>query len=189
MWNGEMFMITRRNFFAGTAVLALAGCAHDKLLRAGPSARDYSVESVDVGVAPDAIFNLMSLDGLSNAEQGEMIKREVKQATSVRVLQRPGGPRKAHLEIVLRIVDVSSAAGRVLSVSDSVIRADVRLVDAKTKEIVAFQPNLEAIDKPMRGDGNIGLVVSLVVNAASADQTYRKVATVFADKVREWLVD
>ena len=182
-------MITRRNFFAGTAVLALAGCAHEKLLRAGPGARDYSVESVDVGVAPDAIFNLMSLDGLSDAEQGEIIKREVKQATTVRVAQRPGGPRKAHLEIVLRVVDVSSAAGRVLSVSDSHIRADVRLVDAKTKEIVAFQPNLEAIDKPARAEGNIGIIASLVVNAATADQTYRKVATVFADKVKEWLVD
>lgn len=192
------YVTTRRLFLTSGAILAaglaLAACNQAAPVTAGPAAAEYTVASVDVGVAPDAVFSLLSLDGMSDAEQAEKIKAEVKRAVTVRATDRRGGPKKANLEVVLRLVDVASGAGRVLAAKDSEIVGDVRLIDSQTRKVIAFQPNLHGIDKGARNESSIGVIpvgamVSLAVNAAGADATYRTVAEAYAGAVGRWLIE
>lgn len=180
-------MITRRNVLVGPALLALAGCANDSMFHAGPAARDYAIDSIDVAVAPDARFSPFSLDGLSEAEQGELAKREIKKALSERMKNRKSGKKKARIEVVLRFIDVASSAGRVLHGNNSEIGAEVRLIDTKTRKIVASHPNIRAVDLGMTGVGPAAAILALTVNIATADGTYAKVAEIWAGAFERWL--
>ncbi len=180
-------MINRRNVLVGPVLAALAGCVPDSMLQAGPEARDYSIDSIDVAAASDALVTPFSLDGLSEAEQVETIKREIRKALAERMGKRKGRARKARLEVVLRFMDVASSAGRVLRGNDSEIRAEVRLVDAKTRKIVAFHPNVRGVDRGMQGVGAAAGIVSLAVNIATADATYARAAETWVDAVERWL--
>ena len=191
-------MPTRRTVLVSGMMMAmgaaLAACTQTGGLHAGPAAHDYTVASVDIAVAPDAVFQLISLDGMSDAEQGEKMKAELRRAVAAEVSTRHAGPKKANLEIVLRLVDVASGAGRVLGAMDSRIIGDVRLIDSQTKAVVAFEPNLTAVDQGARNNSTIGAIpigaiASLAVNAAGADKTYQSVAEAYAKAVGRWLID
>lgn len=184
-------MTTRRAMIFGLPALVLAGCGQTST-GAGPEAANYTIAGVDVAVAPDAVFSFVSLDGLTDAQQGEMMKAELRRVVYARVGGHVGRPKQARLELILRLVDVASGAGRVLGASDSTIVADVRLTDAVDKHVVAFRANLRADEQGMKASGSIGMIpvgsiVSLAVNASNADKTYTLVAEAFAKQVEVWL--
>lgn len=186
-------MTTRRAMILALPALVLAGCGQTET-GAGPEAANYGIVGVDVAVAPDATFDFISLDGLTDAQQGEMMKAELRRVVFARV--GPGGPagrpKQGRLELILRAVHVASGAGRVLGASDSLIVADVRLTDAVDKHVVAFRANLKAEEKGLKSQASIGMIpvgaiASLAVNASNADKTYMLVAEAFAKQVEVWL--
>ncbi len=151
--------------------------------------RETSVTQIRVETAPD--INMGGFDRTRADPQLPAVVRALDNSLNRDVKGVPDGKTAGRLIVTLHIVDLSSKAGRIIAGNDSYISGTVRLEDAKTGRLIAEAQNIRGEDKGIRGNGEIGIVIAMAINAAQSSQTEdalaQRLSDAFSRKVKAWL--
>ncbi|MEB3046826.1 hypothetical protein [Rhizobium mulingense] len=168
------------------ATLASCVTADPRLVSA---LKKTSVSQIRVETAPDITMGGF-FDRTKPDPQLPAVVRTLQSTMARELTGLPGGPVKGRLIVTLHRVDVSSKAGRVIAGNDSYIQGTVRLEDAKTGQLIAEAQSIRGEDKGVRGDGEIGIVIAMAINAAQSqgeDALAQRLSNSFTRNVKTWL--
>ena len=180
--------LSRRSFSVLPALL-LAACQTTQAAKPPKPAPDHVIADVNVTVASNFFSGFPALDGTTPQQEAEEVKAHVLARLHQRLVvpnAKPGAAMSARLEVVLTQVSVASGAGRVLLQSDSHLTGYVTLVDARTGQKLVADAVVIGDDEAAHGGGNVGFILSLAINAATAGDRYQKLADNFAVHTADW---
>jgi hypothetical protein len=181
-----------RVFIVLALSLMLSGCAttppDPRFLALLAALKSSNVEQVVLEVAPEVLELDLNLDGVDLKKQFQDYAENLRPRLS-QLVGRPGGETPARLVVRLRGLSMASSAGRTLVGSDSLAAMAVRLENLKTKAVIAEENIVIARDAGTKGGGNLGFVIALVANSASAayDVRIEKIATSTVLQLDRWL--
>jgi hypothetical protein len=180
---------------------ALAACATIPQSLPSDQIRSLKLTAVNVTIAPDA--SIQWADGLHAwAKQKGIPDHELARAgdsdearayartllagkvreTTMRVLSLSlAGTRPARINVVVKGFVIASAAQRVIIGGSHVMSADVTLVDAGGRELLA-RPNFVVVNAAGQG------VVGALVDAAMLPDPTQRLLEDFANRYRDWLL-
>ena len=144
---------------------------------------------VDVKLNDSVILGaLPRLGSETDEEVGARVVQRVRSLVELTVPSSFRGERPVRLSVAIDAIDVASGAGRVLVQSDSYMRGNVSIHDAQTGELLQ-STRIVGKDEATKVGGNLGFVVSLVANAASAadEDRVEKLSEDFANQISSWL--
>ena len=123
---------------------------------------------------------------MPDKDKAPAVASAVKQAVTARVLGRPNGVEKARLRITLTALSVSSAAGRALGTS-SFLKGTARLETLNGGQLIAHLGDIVGEDRSTQVGGNIGAVITLASNIASAsnEDRIKMLSLAFAEKIEK----
>lgn len=151
--------------------------------------RETTVTQIRVETAPDV--SMGGFDRTHPDPQLPAVVHALDNSLNREVRGVPGGKNAGRLIVTLHVVDVSSKAGRIIAGNDSYISGTVRLEDAKTGRLIAEAQNIRGEDKGIRGDGEIGIVIAMAINAAQVaekeDALAQRLSDAFSRNVKAWL--
>lgn len=184
----------KRLFVATMTVVALsivvAGCVTTKrdpqLIAALQGIR---VSEVQVQLEPKVVSTVPLMNGLTVDRQAEMVRAALISELKRELIGYPGGTRPARLIVTVTHLDLASEQGRVLRSTDSTVEAEVRLEDARTRQLIAFNPKSRGADIGYKG-GGLAIPIAMAVNAAttkSQQHLVEKLAAYFTQGVKVWL--
>jgi hypothetical protein len=168
--------LTRRatafgRFLAVGLTLLVAGCATGRNPELLAAIKRAEVADIVVEVPPGIGEGLPDLNGVADKDKAPAVAHAVKSAVSFKVMGRPHGPEKARLRITLTGLSVASSAGRVLG-SGSSLTGTARL-ETMNGQLIAHLGTIVGEDRATQGSGNIGSVIALAANIASASNEDR----------------
>jgi hypothetical protein len=182
--------LTRRatafgRFLAVGLTLLVAGCATGRNPELLAAIKRAEVADIVVEVPPGIGEGLPDLNGVADKDKAPAVAHAVKSAVSFKVMGRPHGPEKARLRITLTGLSVASSAGRVLG-SGSSLTGTARL-ETMNGQLIAHLGTIVGEDRATQGSGNIGSVIALAANIASASNEDRiqVLSVAFAEQIEK----
>jgi hypothetical protein len=182
--------LTRRTialgpFLALGLTWLVAGCATGRNPELLAAIKRAEVADIVVEVPPGIGEGLPDLNGVADKDKAPAVAHAVKSAVSFKVMGRPHGPEKARLRITLTGLSVASSAGRVLG-SGSSLTGTARL-ETMNGQLIAHLGTIVGEDRATQGSGNIGSVIALAANIASASNEDRiqVLSVAFAEQVEK----
>jgi hypothetical protein len=180
---------------------ALAACATIPQSLPPDQIRSLKLTAVNVTFAPDASIHWA--DGLhawakqkgipdhelavaGDSEEARVYARnllatKVKETTTRVLSLSLAGTRPARINVAVKGFVIASAAQRVIIGGSHVMTADVMLVDASGRELLAF-PNFVVVNAAGQG------VVGALVDAAMLPDPTQRLLEDFANRYRDWLL-
>jgi len=149
----------------------------------------FSIREISVVTAPVVYTGTARADGQDNEAVISQTREAVLRHLKRDVMGMKGGAVPARMIVELKQVDIASGVGRALAQSDSHITASVTIEAIKGKRVIVRAEELTGSERAANWSGNIGIVVGLAANMASAADGKRveKAAQAFSSSVKTWL--
>lgn len=191
-----------RAFFVAVLAMLVAGCVTVSNTLSPQLVADFRLVDVDVSFAPDARIwwgdgereyaatkGVAAHDAEKFASTPEGVQyvraslsRKLADSLHRNLASSMAGHRSVRLQVLIREAHISSPIQRILVGGGHFLKADVTIVDAKTRQPLSTYPNL--IGGAMAGQGLIGTMVEHAVAEAPMD----RVVNGFSTTYRKWLL-
>ena len=180
--------ISSRLTMAASLAFILAGCMTTQVgIR--DQVRGYTLASVEVTIDENVRTGVFErLDDIDDEELAQQFEQQLETVMYRTLGSSFSGEQPVHISVHVDEMNIASGAGRALLGSESYIGANVRVLDATTRQVIAERYFREQ-EKDISFTGNLGILVEITKNVidAGSNDMLDEAAQEFAESVKVWL--